>query len=304
MTKISDDTKARLLARKFLSGAVRGWRLAALFTLAAGLAGPCLGLSAALPPDHLPLYEYGLVTIAARLPHYPGSDEYQNYFFPLPYLVYRGEVVRANRDGVRGIFWRNDHFESDISLSGNPPAGDNRAREGMAELAATGEIGPALNYYFFEYGERDSLFLQASLRAAFSVDIDGGPEVGHEGYVSDFSLIYRDSRLFRAEKVRFHLSAGVRFADAALHSYFYEVRPAEARPDRKPYTAGGGYGGLQLSTSVVKELTARLSVSCFGRWLHVDGAAYDDSPLVDTTDNVVLGAMLVWKIGESEILEK
>ncbi len=242
--------------------------------------------------------------MAARLPHYPGSDEYQNYFFPLPYLVYRGEVVRANREGVRGIFWRNDHFETDISLSGNPPAGDNRAREGMAELAATGEIGPALNYYFFEYGERDSLFLQASLRAAFSVDIDGGPEVGHEGYVSDFSFIYRDSTLFKAEKIRFHVSTGVRFADAALHSYFYEVRPAEARADRAAFTAGGGYGGLQLSASVVKELTARVSVSCFGRWLHLDGAAYDDSPLVDTTDNVLLGAMLIWKIGESESLEK
>lgn len=293
VTKIPGVTTARLLAGKSLS-----------LAFAAGLAGSCPGLAAASPPDHLPLYEYGLVTMAARLPHYPGSDEYQNYFFPLPYLIYRGEVVRANRDGIRGIFWRSEHFETDISLSGNPPAGDDQAREGMAELAALGEIGPALNYYFFEYGERDALFLQATLRAAFSVDFDGGPEVGHEGYVSDFSLIYRDSRLFKAEKVRFHLSTGVRFADAALHSYFYEVKAAEARPGRQPYTVDGGYGGLQLSAGLVKELTARLSISCFGRWLHIDGAAYENSPLVDTIDNVVLGVMFVWKIGESASLEK
>ncbi len=304
MSERSAGIAVRFLARKSPPGVIRGWRFAALLALAAGLAGPGPSLAAGLPPDKLPLYEYGLVTMAARLPHYPGSDQYQNYFFPLPYLVYRGEVVRANRDGVRGIFWRNEHFETDISLSGNPPAGDDQAREGMAELAALGEIGPALNCYFFEYGERDSLFVQATLRAAFSVDVDSGLEVGHQGYVSDLSLIYRDSRLFHAEKIRFHLSTGVRFADAALHSYFYEVKEAEARPGREPYTAGGGYGGLQLSASLVKELTERLSISCFGRWLHTGGAAFDDSPLVNTTDNVVLGAMLVWRIGESARLEK
>jgi outer membrane protein len=49
-----------------------------------------------------------VVGLAAQLPHYRASDEYTTYAFPLPYFVYRGEKIKANRDGIRGIFWRDD----------------------------------------------------------------------------------------------------------------------------------------------------------------------------------------------------
>lgn len=280
-----------------------GCFLVGLLTLCPWWPGECVGESVVTQGDKLPLYEYGIVGLAAHFPHYPGSNEYQTYAFPLPYFVYRGETVKANREGIRGIFFRYKQLETDISLAGNTPVGDDKARAGMDDLSAIGEVGPALNYYFFDYGERDSFFFQATLRAALSFDFDGGLDVGYEGYVSDLSLIYRDSRIFKEQDVRFHLSTGVRFADAAMHQYFYEVPLADVTPNRRYYEAEGGYGGLQLSGSITKELTPSFSASCYGRWINIDGAVYEDSPLVGTHNNYIVGAMLVWKIGESAELE-
>ena len=251
------------------------------------------------PRERLPLYEYGIVGLAAHFPHYLGSDEYQTYVFPVPYFVYRGEVLKADRDGVRTIFFRQGPWETDISLAGNPPAGDNQARQGMDDLEALGEVGPALNYYLFDDGERDNLYVQVALRAAFSFDFEDGLDARYQGYVSDISIIFHDSRIFREQRLRFHASAGIRFGDAEMHSYFYEVAEKDVTATRPGYRAEGGYGGLQLAGSITKDLTDSLAVSCYGRWANLEGAVFEDSPLVATRNNAFLGAMLVWKIGES-----
>ncbi len=255
--------------------------------------------------EKLPLWEYGVVGVAANIPHYRGSDEYTLYAFPLPYFIYRGKVLKTSRDGVRGIFWRNKRFETDISMSGNPPVSDdNEARQGMPELDAIFEIGPALRYYLYEAGERDSFFIQANVRAAFSIDFSDGIDSDYEGYVSDLSLVYRDSKTFREVNIRYNLSGGIQFADSDMHSYFYEVTPQYATNDLPLYNASGGYGGLQLSASLSKELNDSFTIGCYGKWVNIGGAIYEDSPLVKTNNSYVIGAMITWKIGESETLEK
>jgi MipA family protein len=272
---------------------------------ASGAPSVCFGKESEPNAEKLPLWEYGVVGLAAQLPHYRGSDEYSNYIFPLPYLIYRGESVKADRDGIRGIFWRNEKFETDFSLSGNPPVpNDNRARKGMPDLDSIIEIGPALRYYFYEYNERNSFFLQANLRMAFSIGFDGGIYTGREGYISDLVLEYRNSRLFARSNIRFNLSAGIQFSDSDLNSYFYEVSQEFATSDRSSYKAKGGYGGAQISGSITKRLSSTLSLSLYGRWINTTGAVFEDSPLVKTHENHVLGCMLSYKLGESERQEK
>lgn len=252
--------------------------------------------------EKLPLYEYGIIGLAATIPHYRGSDEYEVYAFPLPYFVYRGEVVKADRDGVRGIFWKYKNFETDISLSGNPPSKNEEAREGMPDLDAMGEVGPALNYYFYRHGERDSLFLQANLRGAFAIDLDSGLDISYEGLSSTLALIFNDSDLLQDYRARFHVSGGFQFADADLHGYFYGVAPRYATPARRAYEAEGGYSGFYLAGSVVKDLTDSLSVSGYARWMNIDGAVFEDSPLVETSNNFIVGALVIWKFGQSKTL--
>ena len=275
-------------------------RMGVLLVASLLAAGECAGETAAV--EKLPLYEYGIIGLAATIPHYRGSEEYENYYFPLPYFIYRGEVIKADREGVRGIFWKYKNFETDISLSGNPPSKNDTAREGMPDLDAMGEIGPALNYYFYRRGERDNLYLQANLRGAFAVDFDSGLNISYEGLNSTLALIFNNSELLRDHRARIHVSGGFQFADARLHSYFYEVAPRFATPARPAYEADGGYSGFYLASSVVKDLADRLSISGYARWMNIDGAVFEDSPLVETTNNYILGAFLIWKFGQSKKL--
>lgn len=265
----------------------------------------CQGKSENHNGDKLHLWEFGVVGVAARLPHYRGSDEYKNYTFPLPYFIYRGEKIKADREGVRGIFWRNKRFESDISLSGNPPVSDdNKARTGMTELDSLIEIGPALRYYFYEIDDRNSLFLQSNLRMAFTMNFDSGIDTEYQGYISDLSLVYKNSKTFIQEKIHFHFSIGVQYADTDLHSYFYDVASEYVTPEREYYKAESGYGGVQVSGSFMKELTDSISIGLYSRWINCNGAAYEKSPLVQTANNYIVGCLLLWKLSESETLQK
>lgn len=255
--------------------------------------------------EKLPLYEYGAVGLAAQLPHYRGSEEYHSYIFPVPYLIYRGERLQANRNGIRTIFLRKGPFETDLSLSGNPPASsDSKAREGMDDLDAILEIGPALRYYFYEYGERDALFLQANARLPFSFSFDDGIDVFRHGYTFDLALVYRDATLLKASKIRFHLSTGPQFGSGDFHDYFYGVSEADVTATRERYSAESGYGGWQLSGSIQKELTDKIRIGFYGRWMNSTGVVFDDSPLFETENNYVVGTLLIWKLGQSEELEK
>ncbi len=254
--------------------------------------------------EKLPLWEYGVVGMVARLPHYPGSNTYSNYVLPLPYLVYRGDIIRANQEGLRGIFWHNDKFETDISFSGNPPvSNDDTEREGMPELDSIVEMGPALRYYFYKDNEENSFFLQTDLRLAVSVGFDSGIDTRREGYTSEFSLVYKNARALARSNSSFNLSIGLKFSDSALNSYFYEVSPEYQRADRLAYKAHGGYSGAQFAGSFVKRLNPKVSLRLYGKFINISEAIFEDSPLVQTQNNYVIACMLTYKLGESKRLE-
>src|SRR5881394_3987190 len=106
-------------------------------------------LAAAIPParaEDLPLWEAGLGAYALRLPDYRGSDQSRGYLVPLPYLRYRGEVLRMDdRNGVASLLLLEKAGASlDLSLNASQPASSeqNDARRGMPDLLPTVEIGP------------------------------------------------------------------------------------------------------------------------------------------------------------------
>src|SRR5258708_24836494 len=131
--------------RKFLflmSIAIRKPRVAAL------AACVCLGpvLTAAQAADK-PLWELGAGVSALAFPDYRGSDQTRNYALPIPYVVYRGEFFKADRDGVRGIFFDIENVEIHASVGAAFPvdSSDNDARSGMPDLKPTVELGPAVD---------------------------------------------------------------------------------------------------------------------------------------------------------------
>ena len=97
--------------------------------------------------DPRPLWELGAGAAVISFPDYRGSNEQRQYLLPLPYLVYRGEVLQVDRDKVRGLLFKRDRVELDVSVNGSVPirSSHNAARSGMPDLDPTLELGPSSN---------------------------------------------------------------------------------------------------------------------------------------------------------------
>src|SRR3990170_1134091 len=76
---------------------------------------------------------------------------------PLPYIQYRGDVFRIDREGAHGDLFRSDRLKLDISLNAGPPAksGRNGARSGMPDIDPTVEAGPSLYVFLARNETRD-----------------------------------------------------------------------------------------------------------------------------------------------------
>ena len=76
--------------------------------LIAGLALAMAADDAALArADEKPLWEAGAGVAVLDFPDYRGSDERQTLVLPIPYLVYRGDFLKADRDSVRAQFYKD-----------------------------------------------------------------------------------------------------------------------------------------------------------------------------------------------------
>jgi MipA family protein len=246
-------------------------------------------------PEPEPLWEAGLFAGIAQLPHYRGSDEYRTAAAPAPVLIYRGEFLQADGDGVRGIFIRTAHFETNISVYGSAPASSsNRARDGMPRLNGVVEIGPSLKWFPRGIHDPDPFYLMLAWRAGFSIDLDGNVIPRYEGNTGGLSLVYRNETLFLPHNLRFGLNLDLNLADRRLHHYYYGVEEIYSRENRPAYTARAGYSGLGVSAYIHRSFGPDFSIMAYGRWSNIDGAVFDDSPLVRTSDNYAVGCALVW----------
>ena len=100
-------------------------------TLYAFLLVPATALAEALP-----LWEAGAGFGVLSFPDYRGSDQSRTRPIPVPYLIYRGEIFKADRDGVRGKLFDSERLELNVSAGASFPvsSSDNEARRGMADL--------------------------------------------------------------------------------------------------------------------------------------------------------------------------
>jgi outer membrane scaffolding protein for murein synthesis (MipA/OmpV family) len=252
-----------------------------------------------------PLWELGLSAATARLPHYRGSDEYTWWTLPIPYFVYRGEIFKATRDGLRGILFDSDYFEASVSLSGNPPVdNDNKARENMPDLDAIFEVGPSLKLFFWERHQVNKLYLKGSFRAASSVNFDDGLNLAYQGLNSGIDLVYRNRQFYERYGSQFRLTTGVNFANRERNSYFYDVDKEFVTEDRSFFSSDAGYASFSLSVAISQVITKDISIGFYSRWDNLDGAVYEDSPLVREKNNFIIGSVLIWTIGRSNTMVK
>ena len=130
---------------------------------------------------HLPLWEFGLGAGVLNAPHYRGSKTVEPIYLPVPYITYRGDFLKVDREGIRSELFKSDRIRLDISLAGNIPVPetDDSARAGMPSLDPLGEIGPELEFNLWKNQTADSSFwFKIPFRVVFSV---GNPIIEHHG---------------------------------------------------------------------------------------------------------------------------
>ncbi len=250
--------------------------------------------AAALPAaaEPQPLWEAGIGVSALSLPHYRGSDQNRRWLLPLPYFVYRGEILRADRDGARAVLVDSQRFDVDFSVGATAPTrgDDNVARRGMPELAGTLEVGPNVNWRLVKE-HNWKLELRLPVHAVFTLQRQpraigwtAQPNVNLDWRLRDWNVGAQIGAL-----------AGTR----RHHDYFYGVDSRYATAVRPAYEATGGGAGWRF-TSGVSRRSGNWWFGAFVRADSVAGATFDASPLVKRDHNLSAGVALSWVFAQSD----
>ncbi|WP_161600831.1 MipA/OmpV family protein [Teichococcus oryzae] len=246
-----------------------------------------------------PKIEAGLAGGGGWLPDYPAAEQNHLQGLAFPYLIYRGEILRSDDQGIRGRFYNSDAIGLDLSFSGAFPSSsdDNRAREGMADLDWQGEVGPALRLTLWRDTEtRQRLNLELPVRAVFSTDL---ASVRYRGLTASPELAYERLDLFRPGG-RFRVGVGPIFATGRLMDYFYRVGPEDVRPGRPEYDGKSGYLGTRMQFSYRMPITERLSLVAGGRVESFHGATNEGSPLFRDKWNTSVALGFAWSFFQSQ----
>jgi MipA family protein len=242
-------------------------------------------------PEPPSLWELGGVGIGVSQQAYPGADQQVNRALALPYFIYRGEVLRADRDtaGIRAI--KTPRFELDVGLAGSFGSGgeDIEARSGMRKLGTLVELGPRLKWNLGAGPGGGRWRAELPLRAVFDLS-DGA---AHRGWAFEPKLQF-DRQTQGGWRYGAAVSAIV--SDTQLARTFYEVSAAQATALRPAYAAKSGLVAWRLSTSATRSLGPDWRVFGFARVDTVSGAANQASPLVRQTvgGSVGVGLSYTW----------
>ena len=267
---------------------------------AIALVAAALGAAQALPAiaDEEPLWEAGAGFTALDFPDYRGSSQSRAYVLPFPYLVYRGEIVRQDRNGLRGILFRSDRVDLNVSVGASLPVDSSRneAREGMPDLKASVEFGPSLDVRLWEDAHRRArLELRMPLRA--TVTVESHPRFIGGQFSPHVNLDVADP--FGRAGWNLGMLAGPVFTDGRYNRYYYDVAEAFATPQRPAYATGGGYGGMQYVVALSKRYP-KFWVGGFARYDTLAGAVFEASPLVTSRHYFAAGIGIAWILGESK----
>lgn len=240
----------------------------------------------------LPRWEIGGLAFGLSQPAYPGSDTQLARGLAVPYLIYRGKVLRADEDtaGLRAL--KTDRLEVDIGFAGafGSRANEVPARSGMPRLGTLVEFGPRVKWRLTAPGRPVAggrWTVELPLRGVFDLDhsfdrrgVSIEPELGYE------------TRL--ANGLNLGITASTILGDRRLADSFYGVAPAFATAARPAYAARSGLIAWRLGASLSRPLGPDWRVFGFARIDSVSGAANADSPLVRQTTGATVGLGLTW----------
>ncbi|MFG6449277.1 MipA/OmpV family protein [Roseateles sp. BYS180W] len=241
-----------------------------------------------------PLWELGLVSVAASQTAWPGAQQRVGRFLVLPYVVYRGEHLRADRDSAGWRAYKTSGFELDLGVGGSlgGAATNEGVRQGMPQLGTLLELGPRASWTLTQHRD-EQVVLELPLRAALDLSHRGR----HRGWTLEPKLRWERAL---AGNTFVAVSTSAVLADQRLASYFYGVEPPYATTQRPAYQARAGLVAWRLSASGAWRIHPQWRVFGALRGEVLSGAVNLDSPLVQrkTGYAAALGLVYTWKQSE------
>ena len=265
--------------------------------VARATAAALLAVCCAVPAHakEVPLWEFGLGAGAIAFQDYRGSNTTHAYPLPVPYVVYNGKFLKADREGVRGTLFNQDWLEINLSFNLTTPVRNDRERSGMPDLRSTVELGPSFDFHLFRSDNRRVKFdLRMPLR--YAATVESSPRIIGWTFSPRFNVDLRDP--FGLVGWDLGLLAGPLFADHRYHDYFYSVAPQFATASRPQFQAEGGYAGTQTLAALSKRYP-KFWVGAYMRYDTLAGAAFVDSPLVQRKSYWTGGFGFAWMIRKS-----
>ncbi|MDZ7854607.1 MipA/OmpV family protein [Sphaerotilus sp.] len=239
----------------------------------------------------LPLWEIGGVGVGVSQQAYPGSDQQVTRGLALPYLVYRGQFLRADRETAGLRAFKTPNAELDIGVSGSFGArsDDIEARRGMPDLGTLVEFGPRIKWNLGAGPGGGAWRLDLPLRGVFDLNARGHSR----GIAFEPRLVFQRRS---STGWGYTTSVSAIVADQRLARTFYGVDPVHALAGRPAYEARSGLVAWRLSASLSRSLSRDWRILGFGRLDTVSGAANEHSPLVKRTHgaSVGLGLSYTW----------
>jgi MipA family protein len=240
--------------------------------------------------EELPLWEVGLGIVPSTFPAYRGASDQKYYVFPFPYVVYRGDILKVDDDGIRARLFDSERVQLNLSLGGAIPVDStgSGAREGMPDLDGALEIGPSLEVLLAAPSPRQKVEIRLPVRAVLVTNFH---QVDPEGWIFNPQVVWDYENGGTGWNAS--LGLGPLFATGKYHAYYYDVDPQYATGGRPAYQATGGYSGSMVLGTVSRRAD-HIWVGGFLRYDNLAGATFVDSPLVESRYSVMGGIAVAW----------
>lgn len=244
----------------------------------------------------LPLWEVGVFAGGASTPAYPGSPDRASRALALPFLIYRGEVLRADRGGVGARMVHTDDYEFDVGFAASLPSNskDIAVRQGMPDLGTLVEFGPRMKATLGRPSAGSRVLLVLPVRGV--LEVNSGVQGQGLSFEPELVLETRDlNNGWRAST-----SASLVWGNRRLNRYLYEVAPIYATAARPSYEAQAGLIATRLALSASKSISPDVRLFGFFHYENYAGGANRASPLHLQSNGLSAGIGLAWTLSRAE----
>ena len=241
-------------------------------------------------------WQLGAGLASFNLNLYPGSADKKDYILPVPYFTLVTDKLEIDR-GTRGFLFKSDRIVLDVSADFGVPvdSDDSRARVGMPDLDTILQVGPSLEYLFTNL-RRDMVDVrfELPLRAAIASDIK---HTSNEGWLLEPRFSIEKRRMLKSG-LAMKFTLGVKYGTRDFHAYYYDVAPGFSTASRPAYVSEKGYGGSFASLRASWREGDWIWWT-FLRYQNLNGAVFEDSPLVEQKGYYLIGVGFAWVFAQN-----